>query len=303
MLKIIKASEAMKVEKINICIYSPPGLGKSSLAFTARDPILFDCDGGAYRAKNRKDVVPVTKWSDITNITADDMAPYKTVIVDTVGRALDFLAADIIAANPRMGRGGALTLQGFGELKAKFVAWLKMLKMFGKDVILIAHMDEQRSGDEVIERLDVQGGSKAEIYKSVDAMGRLSIKNNDERFLDFNPRENSFGKNPCELAVMPVPMASVSFLAELIDTIKDRLNKVSAESKKADDELQDWTISIGECSTVEELNELLPEIKKAPVAVKFVVHKRAKELNLKFNKLTDMFELDLVPKAQMAGRA
>src|SRR5438094_161444 len=118
MLKIIKASEPIKVERINLCLYGPPGLGKSSLAFTAKDPLLLDCDGGAYRAANRKDTVPVSKWADIISITAEDLKPYKTVVVDTAGRALDFLTADIIAANPKMGRGGALTLQGFGELKA-----------------------------------------------------------------------------------------------------------------------------------------------------------------------------------------
>src|SRR5258708_2400505 len=75
MLKIVKASEPMLVERINMCIYSPPGLGKSTLAFTARDPVLLDCDKGAYRAHNRKDTVPVSAWSDIESITAADLAP------------------------------------------------------------------------------------------------------------------------------------------------------------------------------------------------------------------------------------
>jgi hypothetical protein len=51
-----------------------------------------------------------------------------------------------------------------------------MLNSFGKDVVLIAHMDEQRNGDDIIERLDVQGGSKGEIYKAADAMGRVAVR-------------------------------------------------------------------------------------------------------------------------------
>lgn len=289
MLKIIKSSEPMLVERINMCIYSPPGLGKSTLAFTARDPVLLDCDKGAYRAHNRKDTVPVSAWSDIESITAADLAPYKTTILDTAGRALDYLTADIITKNPKMGRGGALTLQGYGELKARFSAWLKMLRTLGKDVVLIAHMDEQRNGDDVIERLDVQGGSKAEIYKSVDAMGRLYIKGN-ERFLDFNPRENCFGKNPCELPVMPVGLTNSAFLAEVIDTIKDRLNQSAEVAKEADREMQDWTIAVNDCSTAKELNDLLPEVRKASPAVRFIVQKKSRELGLTFNKQAGAYE-------------
>src|SRR5690606_33089786 len=125
---------------------------------------------------NRKDSVRVNAWSDVTDIAEKDLADYDTVIVDTAGRALDSLSSDIIRNNPKLGRGGALTLQGYGELKSRFVSFLKLVNGFGKDVILIAHSDEQRNGDDLIERLDVQGGSKGEIYKAADAMGRISIK-------------------------------------------------------------------------------------------------------------------------------
>lgn len=286
MLKIIRATEPLTVDHINMCIYSQPGLGKTTLGFTADTPLLLDCDRGSYRAANRKDTVPVASWSDIANISASDIAAYNTVIVDTAGRALDFLTADIIAANPKMGRGGALTLQGFGELKAKFTAWLKMLRMGGKDVVLIAHMDEQRSGDDVIERLDVQGGSRAEIYKSVDAMGRIYMRNN-ERFLDFNPRENSFGKNPCKLPVMPFAITNDKFLAEVIATIKDRLNSSVEEEKTARSDMQDWILVFRECDSVEAMNQLLPEIRKSGQAVIALANKRARELKLTWDKPTN----------------
>src|SRR5690606_12335554 len=115
-------------------IYGAPGLGKTSLAFTADTPLLLDFDQGAHRAANRKDIVQVRAWGDVTSITEDDLAPFNTIIVDTAGRALDALTADIIRRNPKLGRGGALTLQGYGALKAEFIAWLKLLNGFGKDV-------------------------------------------------------------------------------------------------------------------------------------------------------------------------
>lgn len=295
MLKIVKASEPMKVEQLVLCIYSGPGLGKTTLGYTAETPLCFDCDHGSHRAKNRKDTVPVNAWKDIEVVTPEDLNPYKTVIVDTAGRALDYLTDDIIAKNPKHGRGGALTLQGYGELKARFTAWLKMLRRLGKDVVLIAHMDEQRSGDDVIERLDIQGGSKGEIYKSADAMGRVYIQKGD-RVLDFNPRENSFGKNPCDLALLPFKLDNKQCLAEIVALIKERLNKSVEAEKVADQELTDWTIAINECSTVEELNGLVPELLKAPQAVRFLAQKRSKDLGLVFDKQARMY-VSTIPKA------
>lgn len=294
MLKIVKGNEPLKVEQIVMAVYGAPGLGKTTFAFTAKNPILFDCDKGAHRAKNRKDVVPVDKWADIAEMTAADLAPYQTVILDTAGRALDLLSTAIIAQDPKKGYGGALSLQGYGVLKSKFSAWLKMLRTFGKDVILIAHMDEQRNGDDVIERLDVQGGSKGEIYKSADAMGRLVIKNG-ERYLDFNPRENSFGKNPCDLPVMPIPISNTKILTEVIDTIKDRLNESAEVAKDADNELADWTIALNECDTMEALNAMLPDIKKCKIpAVKFLAQKRSKDMHLTFDRASGVYKPELV---------
>lgn len=290
-LRIIKSCDPIKVEQVNLCIYAQPGLGKTSLGYTAEDPIALDFDRGSHRAKNRKDVVRVSSWADVTAITAQDLAPYKTVITDTAGRALDFLTADIIAENPKMGRGGALTLQGYGALKSRFTSWLKMLNTFGKDVVLIAHMDEQRNGDDVIERLDVQGGSKGEIYKSADAMGRIIIRNN-QRMLDFSPRENSFGKNPCgfELTAFPDPLEVPDTLAKLIATMKERLNQMSAEQKDAQAVIEEWSEALNDFSTAEDFNRCLSDFKKVPQAVKSMVAKRATSLGLGFNKSNGVFE-------------
>lgn len=297
MLKIVKATEPLTVDQIVVCLYSQPGLGKSTLAFTAEDSILFDCDKGAYRAHNRKDTVPAPDWGAIGTVAAADLAPYKTVILDTAGRALDLLTADIGKSNPKLTRGGGvLTLQGFGELKSRFGAYLRMLKTLNKDVVLICHMDEQRNGDDVIERLDVQGGSKAEIYKSADAMGRIIIGKNGERSIDFNPRENSFGKNPCALPVIPFALDDEKCLANIIATIKERLNAQVATDKAVRSDLQDWMTVIREADTVDTLNQLMPEIKKASSPVKALATKRAHELHLAWDSVKQLWIL--APKAK-----
>lgn len=140
-LKITRSDEVIRVDTLCMTIYSQPGLGKTSLSFTASRPLLLDFDKGAHRAVDRKDVVQVSAWSDVANISAADVAGHDTIIIDTVGKALDVLAQDIIRGNPRLSNGSALSQQGWGQLGVRFSAFLKLLRGFGKDVVLIAHMD------------------------------------------------------------------------------------------------------------------------------------------------------------------
>jgi len=294
-LRILKSSDPIKVERLNLCIYGQPGAGKSSLAFTAEAPLLLDFDQGAHRAANRKDIVRVTSWGDVADLTPEDLAAYKTVVVDTAGRALDVLTADIIRRNPKAGRGGALTLQGYGTLKAEFVAWLKALNACGKDVVLIAHMDEQRNGDEIIERLDVQGGSKGEIYKAADAMGRVSVKGG-ARTLNFNPTEAAFGKNPGQLAVLeiPHPDKAPDFLAGVIQSIKDRLNALTEEQAAAQEVLEGWRTVISQLTEVGHFNEKLAAVKQAPKAAQALFAEAAKAKGYTFDAQAKQYAAPMV---------
>ena len=303
MLKIIKANDPVKVERLNICIYSGPGLGKTSLGFTADDPLLLDADHGVHRAAHRKDSVPISSWADVTEMTPDDLAPYKTIVVDTAGRTLDYMTADIIKGNAKMGQGdGSLTLKGYGALKVKFSSWLKMLNTSGKDVILLAHMDEQRSGDDIIERLDVQGGSKGEIYKSVDAMGRIFVRDK-QRVIDFSPRENAFGKNPCGLEVIPFPHPDKEprCLAKIIEHIKKQLNAAADAQLTEQKAIEEWRVALLDMTTPDEINRLLPELKDKTLGIRAAVSNRAKELGFIFDKAKKLYVCPTpIPKSEAA---
>jgi hypothetical protein len=299
-LKITRAQDPITVDRLNMVIYGPPGLGKTSLAFTAEAPLLLDFDRGSHRAVNRKDVVQVDTWGDVANITADDLAPFKTVIVDTAGRALDAITADIIKTDPKGHKNGALTLPGYGVLKTRFTTFLRVLNSFGKDVILIAHMDEQRNGDDLIERLDVQGGSKGEIYKAADAMGRLSMVNG-KLLLRFSPSDAAFGKNPGQLPALDVPNFSSpefdGFLGRVISDTKARLNELSEEQKAAVEEQRWFAEHLPKVDSAEKLNGLLGRAAKAGKASKALVNSRAKELGLTFDTEAKVY---VVPEKEAA---
>jgi len=299
-LKITRATDPIRVERLNVCIYGQPGAGKTSLAFTASRPLLLDFDNGAHRAAGRKDMVQVHQWGDVANIAAGDLADFDTIIVDTAGRALDCLSADIMRRDPKAGRGGALSLQGYGKLKSEFVAFLKLLNGFGKDVVLIAHMDEQRNGDDIIERLDVQGGSKGEIYKAADAMGRVFVKGGI-RQLDFSPREGSFGKNPGQLDVLeiPHPDRDPAFLATVIQSIKDKLNTLTAEQAEMQGEIEKWRLAVADVTDAAGVNGLVADAHGKPNAIKALVVAKAAALGLQFDSKAKQY-VDPVPQDEAA---
>jgi hypothetical protein len=271
MLRITKSTEPITIEQLILSIYSPPGIGKTSLGFTANKPLLLDFDGGAYRSGNRGDIVPINSWADVADIKGEDLAGYQTLVIDTAGRALDTLTTDIIKSNPKMGRsGGALTLQGYGELKSRFISFTKLVRSFGLDIVLLAHSDEQRgNGDDLIERIDVQGGSKNEIYKAADVMGRLRIVNG-KRYLNFSPTDTQFGKNPAGLAELPVPAFTdePNFLGDVISQIKNTLNKLTASQQLAANTIAEWQEKFAIVTTPKELNALFPAIAELDLSVR-----------------------------------
>src|SRR6185369_14651618 len=105
MLKIKNPLDPIEVKNIKTLIYGQPGIRKTSYAFTAERPLMIDCDRGIRRVdpKYRKNYVEVNSWSDIAQIITDpQIKDFDTLIIDTAGKALDFLSAQIMTENPKL---------------------------------------------------------------------------------------------------------------------------------------------------------------------------------------------------------
>lgn len=289
-LRIISATEPISVETIILMTYAVPGWGKTSLAFTAGEPLLLDFDRGAHRSAYRRDSVPVESWADVAQMSEDDLAPYDTIIVDTVGRALDVITADIIRDNPKMGRkDGALTLQGYGALKGRFAQWMRRLRSFGKDVILLAHANEQRDGDDLIFRPDITGGSYAEVFKVADGVAFGYVTDQGKRMLDWNPGERHVGKNPAELDPHPVPHLTQEprYMAGLAAMIKGRIGALSEAAQEIVATVNEWRQRVEDATDADAVNALVESAKTdldgpAQIQVKVLIAERAKVLDLKW---------------------
>jgi phage nucleotide-binding protein len=313
-LPITKGSDIIKVDHVKIMIYGQPGTGKTSAAFTSSpNVLLLDCDNGAYRSNYRKDAVQVNSWDDIANITADDLKDYDTVVVDTVGRLLDFLTSSLIEHDPKLGYRGALTLQGYGQLKTQFREWTKHLSTLGKDLIMVAHDREDKKGDQSVVRPDIQGGSYSEVFKIADAVGYLYTGDKPREpeltsnVLDFNPTPMWEGKNVAKLDPIKVPNFNFQpdFLAGVIADIKEAINELSKEGKMIADVVSTHKKRIDKVKTVQALNTELDKYKgsipDAQSAIKRILFNKSKGLGFAYDADKGVFTSAEKPAADDAG--
>jgi hypothetical protein len=295
-VKIIKADEPLLVTNIKMLIYGEPGAGKTSLAFSAKDTLCLDFDNGAHRSAFRKDTVRVTDWAEIANISPADVSDYKTLHVDTVGRLLDMIASHVIRNNRKMStRAGNLTLQGYGELKAIFSQWVKMVEQLGMDLVFVAHNKEEKDGDSILMRPDIQGSSYHEVFKVADAVGYVRILNR-RRTIDFEPTEQHVGKDTARIGLAEIPdlAGTPDYGAQLIQRIKDSINNASEAGRKATEEIDSYRVRLDECIDLDCLNDIRKEIADIKSQLvkdksKAILIQRMKALNAAWDKEENRF--------------
>lgn len=264
-LNIVTSNDPLNVETIITLIYGDPGIWKTSLAFTAKRPILFDFDEGAYRAINRGDSVQINDWSEVARFSASDLANYDTIIVDTAGRALDLITTMLKRNSGNTRKDGQLSQQGYGKLGGIFTDWLKMLRGMGKDIVLLAHTSEDKDGDIVIKRPDMIGGSKREAYKIADMMGYLTTQHSNEgdvKMLSFVQSANHLAKDSGlvgNIVIKPVTDEPTQ-LGDIIQQTKDRLNGFSAAAWEAHKDLDAVRVKVMNIENAKDVNALVKSL-------------------------------------------
>lgn len=297
-MKKIKSNDNIEVSQVKILIYGQPGLGKTTLSLTAKNPLVLDFDNGAHRAGNRRsgEIWQFESWSDVVEMMKNpkDLQAFDTIIIDTVGKCLDFLIADIINENPKSGnKKGNLTISGWGDLKGTFAAWIKQLIILKKDIIMIAHDKEKDENDVRILRPDVAGGSYGEIVKQADFIGYMSMVNKD-RTLDFNPTDRTIGKNSACFPALNVPDVATSplYLADKIEEMKIKLSGMSEHDLQLRKELENMKIEIAEFTDAYQFDNFLDALScEEPLLtqVKNTLWRKATELKFSFDKATGKF--------------
>ena len=275
-LNIIPADQALNISAIITYIYADPGLGKTSLGFTADNAISFDFDRGAHRTGElrRGAVVPVQQWSDIENIKEQDLAPYNTVVIDTVGAMLEAIKTHLLKTSTNRQSDGALKLKAQGLANMKFKQYINTLLSFGKDVVFIAHASEDQNGDQVIYRPELGGKNRNELYRIADIMGYMTTVTTGEgknaRVINFKPSPTHHAKNSGALGGetgevwVPDLKVNPAFLADLIRDAKAHINTLTPAqlaNAKALEDFENWKQSCEEAMHAGDLNQLTETLK------------------------------------------
>lgn len=265
---VVSAAQTMRVNCLVAYIYADPGIGKTSLAYTAKNPILFDFDAGAHRSGKlrRGATVPVEHWLDVANIEASDVESYQSIVIDTAGRALDMIKTHLAENKANRQNDGSLKLKAQGMANELFKNWITRIRSYGKDVIILAHAAEDKKGDDIIFRPDVGGKNKNELYRQADLMAYLTNVSGEQgkqvRMLNFSPSTAYHAKNSGGLGDVALPdlVNDPSFLGDLIQQGKDHINSLTeaqVEEAKHLDDLQNWKNDCLLCENAQALNELI----------------------------------------------
>lgn len=303
MTLIRKPSEIQAPTSVRILIYGQPGIGKTTLGVSAPQTLLLDFDGGVHRLNpiHVTDTVQITSWEDCVNVLKEDLTAYRTLVIDTAGKLLDYMSAYIIKSDPKMGRkDGALTLQGYGVRKTTFSNFVKQVSVMGKHLVFVAHDREEKDGDYKTVRPEIGGSSAGDLIKEIDLVGYMEASGK-KRTISFDPCEKFYGKNTCNLEpIIDIPEATIknNFLSLIIDTYNESLEKRKTIAATYQEVIEQITEAVAGCETPDELNKVVSDIPNwnhiwdSKIQASFLIRKRANDLGFILNKKSKTYEAD-----------
>lgn len=253
-----KPSELEFVTTIKMLVYGQPGIGKSTMALSAPQPVLFDFDGGVQRVNVafQCPTLQVKSWEEALQ-ALDELkggeVECATIVIDTAGKMLDFMSDYIMRNDSKMRmRDGSLSLKGYGARKVMFQNFLRDVAMMGKNIVFVAHEREDKDGETKIVRPEIGGSSAGDLMKELDLVGYVQAVGSD-RTVYWTPQEKFYAKNTCNLPAwqkIPVIVDQNGNVTQSNDTLKKVFGYYEANVKKIEE-------------TRKRYNELLEEIEHA----------------------------------------
>lgn len=307
-MSLIKTAAELTIpETVKIMIYGQAGTGKTTLSLSAPSPLLLDFDGGVKRVNMEHlsgvDIVQIARWEDMLEVLGENLTKYKTIVVDTIGKMMDYIIT--YKCGQRQPQ-----LRDWGAINAEFQTTVRNLSALGKNIIFIAHRDTRKDGDETVFIPSLREKSYNSIVTELDLLGYLEMRTDNGRqvrTVTFDPTSRNDGKNTCNLpAVMPVPVivdrsgkvtAPNDFIAAQILAPYAAMLRQKAEAQKAYESLtRQIDADIRDIDTAEGADKFAAEVKTAYDHVgssldyaRAALARRCGTLGLKYDKTAKKF--------------
>lgn len=206
MALIKKAAELTIPQTVKMIIYGQAGMGKTTFALSAPKPLLLDFDNGVKRVNsdhlNGVDIVQVSSWQDVQALFNEDLSAYETIVVDTIGKMMDFIIAYKCGSRQPQ-------VREWSGINQEFNWFTRSLSMLNKNIVFVAHRDTRKEGDDTVFVPALREKSYNQIVTDVDLLGYMEMRlvnGKIQRTITFDPTARNDGKNTCNLpSIMEIP--------------------------------------------------------------------------------------------------
>lgn len=298
-------------KNFSMILYGPPGIGKTTLALSAPDPILIDFDHGISRVKaqHRKATMVCKTYEEVlSDVERPEIASFKTFVIDTGGSFVTYLQDWAMRTNPAQNRqkNGALSLKGFGAVKQEFQRFTGYVRdVMRKNIIYVFHSDEQKDKDgNPIQRLLCEGAVRNIVWQPCDFGGYMQMIGT-RRVISFTPETEFFAKgcygiegqreiptlrqtdtNDFLTRLFEEARSNIEADNEAFAPVREQYKQTMQSVRDALDAVTDAQTATDAASYVASLTHVLTSQKEARALLK----EKTDSIGLKWNKETGKYE-------------
>lgn len=299
-------------KKFSMILYGSPGVGKTTLALSAPNPILIDFDRGVSRVKSyhRKLTIVCSTYEEVLHdIESPEVKDCETIIIDTGGSFVTFLQAWAMKINPAVNcqkDGKTISIKGFGAVKQEFQRFTNYVRdTLNKNVIYVFHSDEQKDKDgNPQQRLLCEGAAKNIVWQPCDFGGFVQMIGNN-RIVSFTPTQEFFAKgcygiegqftvptvgpadkNDFLTNLFEKARANIAAEAEEFAPVKEQYDKAMSDARAIIDAITTADEATAAVESIPKLNHALTSKKEASA----LLAAKATELGFTFDKKTKKYQ-------------
>jgi phage nucleotide-binding protein len=291
---IRKPAELEVPQKIKALIYGQAGMGKTTLALSAPKPLLLDFDNGIHRVNfgHQCDTVQIHNWSEALQVIKEELSPYETIVIDTIGKMMDYIIGHVT-------KGGIPQIKDWNKINQEFSSFVRDISLMRKNIIFVAHRDIRKEGDDNVFVPALREKSYTAIVTELDLLGYVEAKGNT-RTITFNPSSRNDGKNTCNLPVLMNISTVVDsqgkaltntffqtqIIAPYVANLQERLNEVKKYDGVISEIKENILLITDEISANDFIDRIdtFEHVGNSKAIASILLSKKAAELELKLSK-------------------